>query len=109
MNKDLTKQKINDFKNVLKNGLYSIRKVEKTPVGYEYKVHAFNDVHEDNFNVSFDFIPYAKGIVYIEYLGEMLVCHNLKVNKCNFNGIPAYLRKEYVREYIKRYIDSITA
>ena len=109
MNKEEIKQRISDFKSVLKNGLYSIRKVERTPIGYEYKVHVFNDVCENFFNVSFDFTPRANGIVYIDYLGEVLVCHNLKVNKTNFIGIPAYQRKEYVREYIKRYIDSIAA
>lgn len=100
---------VSNFKSVLKNGVYYIQKVEKTSVGYQYKVCAFNGVSERDFNVSFDFTPYGKGIVYIDYLGEVLICHSLKVNKCNFNGIPASWKKEYVREYIQRYRNSIAA
>lgn len=100
---------VSEFNSILKNGIYFIQKVVKTSVGYQYKVHAFNGVNGRDFNVSFDFTPYGKGVMYIDYLGEVIICHSLKVNKTNFDGIPASWRKEYVREYIRRYINSIAA
>lgn len=103
------KNMVSNFNSILKSGVYFIQKVEKTSIGYQYKVRTFNGVSGRDFNVSFDFTPYGKGVVYIDYLGEVLICHSLKVNKSNFDGIPASWRKDYVREYIRRYINSIAA